>query len=120
MTLESKVRIYKTMVRPILTYATETRAETMKTKQKMRTADIKILRLIVGVSLTDKQKHKREMQDIVKSKVRKRQWNDYVNRMKEIRLAFIRADDQEERDRDEYSKDGYRAGSPLNRPDRKT
>ena len=47
MSIESKTRIYKTCVRPIMTYATETAA----TKQMLRTTEIKILRLIVGKTL---------------------------------------------------------------------
>ncbi|XP_011631965.1 uncharacterized protein LOC105423758 [Pogonomyrmex barbatus] len=42
----SKIRIYKTCVRPILTYIAETRAETSKTKRIMRATKIKILRTI--------------------------------------------------------------------------
>lgn len=95
MTAQSKVKIYKTMVRPIITYATETRAETKKTKQKMRTAEMKILRSISGVTLRDRQTNKsvRErcsVQDVVKwTKVRKREWNEHVDRMDEGRLAKI-------------------------------
>ena len=32
---EAKVRIYKTMIRPILTYAAETRPDTSKTRQML-------------------------------------------------------------------------------------
>lgn len=33
---ESKIHIYKTYIRPVLTYANETRSETSKTKRMMR------------------------------------------------------------------------------------
>lgn len=41
-------------IRPILTYATETRAETSTTKRIMRTTEMKTLRTIKGVSLRDR------------------------------------------------------------------
>lgn len=43
----AKVKIHKTYVRPILTYAVETRAETSKTKFIMRTAEIKTLPVVI-------------------------------------------------------------------------
>ena len=44
MSTESKVRIYKTNVRPVLTYASETRAETTYTQQLLRTTEMKTIR----------------------------------------------------------------------------
>lgn len=46
MSIKSKVRIYKTCIRSILTYATETRTDTAKTKRILRTAEMKMLRAI--------------------------------------------------------------------------
>lgn len=43
---KTKVRIYKACVRPVLTYAVETRAETAKTKQIFRTTEMRTLRAI--------------------------------------------------------------------------
>ena len=43
MSIESKMQIYKTCVRSILTYATATRAESAATKQLLRKTEIKIL-----------------------------------------------------------------------------
>lgn len=54
MNIGSKVRIYKTCIRPILTYAAETRADTSKTKRIMRTTEMKILRRIQGINLRDR------------------------------------------------------------------
>lgn len=54
MTTESKTRIYKTCVRPIMTYAAETRAEMSVTKRKMRTEEMKIRRTIKGITLQDR------------------------------------------------------------------
>lgn len=42
---ESKTRIYKTCVRPVMIYAIETRAETAATKQILKTTEMKILPL---------------------------------------------------------------------------
>lgn len=47
--LESKVRIYKACVRPLLTYAAETRAKTSNTRM-MRTTDLKVLRIIAEIT----------------------------------------------------------------------
>ncbi|KAL6421250.1 hypothetical protein ACFW04_013665 [Cataglyphis niger] len=53
MSTKNKIRIYKTCIRPILTYAAETRVETSRTKKMMRTTEMRILRAIKGVSLRD-------------------------------------------------------------------
>jgi len=45
---DSKVRIYKTCIRPIMTYGIETRQETNKTKSMLRVAEMKTLRTIMG------------------------------------------------------------------------
>jgi len=54
MSTECKVRIYKTNVRPVLTYALETRAETTCTQQLLQTTEMKIIRAIHGKTLRDK------------------------------------------------------------------
>ncbi|GJQ74836.1 hypothetical protein Trydic_g21672 [Trypoxylus dichotomus] len=51
----SKVRIYKVMVRPVLTYSTETRADIKKAKEKVGSVEVKILRKISNATLRDKQ-----------------------------------------------------------------
>lgn len=90
---DSKVRIYKTVVRPILTYAVETRADTAKTKNMMRVAEMKTLRTIKGVSLRDQIRSDaiREdlnIQDVVRfTRSRRRYWRDHVDRMTEDRWA---------------------------------
>jgi hypothetical protein len=55
MSKESKIRIYKTKVRPVLTYASENRAETTYTQQLLRTTEMKTIRAICGKTLRDKQ-----------------------------------------------------------------
>lgn len=54
MSLESKVRVYKTCVRPMMTYAIETRAETTKTKHLLRMTEMKILRCNTGNTLRNR------------------------------------------------------------------
>ncbi|XP_056637705.1 uncharacterized protein LOC130445842 [Diorhabda sublineata] len=48
MRIDSKIRIYKTCIRPIMTYGTDVREDTNKTKQMLRVAEMKTLRTIVG------------------------------------------------------------------------
>lgn len=40
-------------VRPIATYAAETKAETAKTKSMLRVMDMRTLRSILGINITD-------------------------------------------------------------------
>ena len=47
LTREAKVKINKTMVRPILSYRWESRAESSKTKHLLRTAGMKAIRTII-------------------------------------------------------------------------
>jgi hypothetical protein len=81
MSTECKVRIYKTNVRPVLTYASETRAETTYTQQLLRTTEMKIIRAIYGKTLRDKIRSDQlqqlsGIQDIVKwANVRRREWD---------------------------------------------
>lgn len=58
MSIEGKTRIYKTCVRPIMTYATKTRGDTTASKQLLRTTEMKILR-----SRPRRQKIAEEMQN---------------------------------------------------------
>lgn len=95
MALESKVRVYKTIVRPVLTFAAETRAETKRTKQQFRTVEMKVLRKVAGYTMWDRQTNEaiRELcgvQDVAKwTKVRRRKWSEHVERMDGERLAKI-------------------------------
>ncbi|XP_045462511.1 uncharacterized protein LOC123672460 [Harmonia axyridis] len=95
MSLSSKVRIYKTCVRPIMTYGIETRAENAETKRQLRTTEMRVLRHIAGYSLLD---HKRNeeirdicgIQDVVRwARIRRRNWRDHVDRMPDNRLPKI-------------------------------
>jgi len=51
---DSKVRIYKTCIRPAMTYGIEIREETKKTKRILRVAEMKTLRTIMGKTRIDR------------------------------------------------------------------
>lgn len=96
MSCEAKTRIYKTCVRPIMTYAAETRADTRKTKIILRTDEMRTLRTIAGHTLREYNEQIRSMcdtQDIIRwIRQRRRRWNEHVSRMDEDRLAKIARD----------------------------
>ena len=47
MRTETKSNIYKATVRPVMTYALETRAETQRIRQILEASEMKVLRKIV-------------------------------------------------------------------------
>lgn len=51
---ETKVRIYKSVIRPVLTYSVETRSETAKIRQRMGAPEMRVLRKIAGKILKDR------------------------------------------------------------------
>ena len=53
---EAKVRIYKTAIRPILTYAAEIRPKISKTKRIFESTEMKIARRIAGKTLMDRER----------------------------------------------------------------
>jgi len=89
---DSKVRIYKTCIRSIMTYGIETIEETNKTKIMLRVAEMKTLRTIMGKTRIYRIRNTdiREqcgVQDIVRwGRQRKRYWYAHVRRMEEGRL----------------------------------
>jgi len=92
---KAKSQIYKTCIRPILSYSIETRPDTRKTKQILRTNEMKILRNITNKRLTDRIRSQviREecgVEDIVRwGRERRRKWRDHVNRMDDDRIIKI-------------------------------
>lgn len=90
---ESKIRIYKAAIRPVITYAAETRPDTAKTMQMMRTTEMKVLRSIHGKTLHDRARNEdirewSKIQDIGRwVRQRRRHWNKHVRRMDDNRLA---------------------------------
>ncbi|XP_057657401.1 uncharacterized protein LOC130894538 [Diorhabda carinulata] len=91
---DSKIRIYKTCIGPIMTYGTEVREDTNKTKTMLRVAEMKTLRTIVGKTRRDRVKNtdiKEQcgIQDIVRWEDNVRGSGTHVRRMDENRLPRI-------------------------------
>ena len=78
-----------------MTYVAETRAETSRTKQLIRTVEMNTLRAIVGKTRLDRVRNStvREqcgVQDVSKFvKVRRKAWNEHVSRARDTRLIKI-------------------------------
>lgn len=93
MPTEGKKRIYKTCVRTILIYGSETRAEIAETKQILRLTEIKTLRTIKGVTLrdqigSDNNKAECNVEDVVRwVRTRSRNWRGNVDRVKNEKWA---------------------------------
>ncbi|XP_015187255.1 PREDICTED: uncharacterized protein LOC107072109 [Polistes dominula] len=91
--MDAKARIYKIAIRPIPTYAAETRPETSKTRQIMETTEMKIVRRIAGKSLWDRVRSeglRKECQiENINDRVlsRKVEWNDHITRMTDDRVV---------------------------------
>ena len=90
---EAKVRIYKSVVRPILTYAAETRTDTAKTMQILEVTEMKTLRRIINKTRMDKMRNERireicGIQNITSWVQRRRtEWSMHISRMAEDRLV---------------------------------
>ncbi|CAG9839125.1 unnamed protein product [Diabrotica balteata] len=95
MRTDSKIRIYKTCIRPIMTYGIEVREDTNKTKQMLRVAEMKTLRTIMGKRRRDRVRNTNireqcKIQDILRwGRQRKRMWYNHVRQMDENRLPKI-------------------------------
>ena len=85
---------------PVLTYASEKRAETTYTQQLLRTIEMKIIRAMHGETLRDKIRSDqlRQLsgnQDIIKwVNVRRKEWDVHVEKMEDNRLAKIARDNR--------------------------
>ena len=90
--MEAKVRIYKTVVRPLLTYAAKTRTDSAKTREILEVCEMKSLRRIAGKTRMNGVKNEdiREECNIQKVSVwvqrRRTERNAHVLRMDEVRL----------------------------------
>ncbi|GJQ82912.1 hypothetical protein Trydic_g5915 [Trypoxylus dichotomus] len=89
---------------PVLTNSTETRVDTKKTKQKVLSVEMKILRKIANITLRDRWMSKsiRErcgIQDVATwSKRRRKEWDDQVERMQTNKHDRPRGKDDQSRD----------------------
>lgn len=95
----TKARIYKSVIRPIMTYTAETRPDTEKTKRILEVGEMKILRKIAGKTLLD-----RERSDNIRRTCRvdnitdwvlgrKMEWNGHISRMDQQRVVRIARDE---------------------------
>jgi hypothetical protein len=91
------VRIYKSIVRPVLTCAAETCADTSETQQILETTEMNTLRKVVGKTKSDdvRSQDLREQCGIqpIEEWVnnRKGEWNNHISRMTEDRFVkFVR------------------------------
>ncbi|GJQ69901.1 hypothetical protein Trydic_g22444 [Trypoxylus dichotomus] len=84
MSAESKVCICKTAMRPIFTYAMETRVDTTKAKNMMRPLEMKTFRATKGVSLRNQ----------IRSKVREDLEIRHIVRFARARLWFWKNHDR--------------------------
>ncbi|XP_050516917.1 uncharacterized protein LOC126891697 [Diabrotica virgifera virgifera] len=90
---ESKVKIYKTTIRPIITYASETKPDTNRTLQMMRTVEMRTLRSIQGKTLRDRircedVRQNYGIQDIGRwFRQRRRYWNKHKKKIEDSRLV---------------------------------
>lgn len=89
----TKVRIYKTVVRPVMTYAAETRADTTKTRQLLEKTEMSTLRRIVGKTRMDRVRSEdiREICNIQRIEEwivrRRKEWRSHVEGMEDDRLV---------------------------------
>jgi hypothetical protein len=90
---EAKVRIYKSIVRPILTYAAEIRTETTKTRHLLEVTEMKTLRRIINKTKWDRIRNDKirelcEIQNITSWVQRRRtEWSEHVSRRADDRLV---------------------------------
>ena len=96
MTVESKIKIYTAVVRPIMTYGAETRAATTKTKQLLRTTEMNTLRAILGKTRFDRMKNidileQCSLQKVAKFvKSRRKAWNEHVSKAEQWLIKLVR------------------------------
>ena len=74
MRTDCKIRIYKSCIRPIMTYGKEVREDINKTKSVLRVAEMKTLKITVGENeerRSEKHRHQRTMRITKYSEVEK-------------------------------------------------
>ena len=86
MAVQSKIKIYTAVLRPIMTCGAETTAATSKTEQRLRATEMNTLRAITGKTRFDRMKNmdileRCNSQEVVKFvKSRRKAWNEHVSR----------------------------------------
>jgi hypothetical protein len=95
LSLETKVRIYKSVVRPILTYSVETQADIPKTKQLLGTRELNTLRKTVGKTRLDHVTNQDIRQPCGIQPIREwilkwqEDWDNHTSRMTEDRIVRV-------------------------------
>lgn len=95
---EMKTRIYKSAIRPIITYTAETRPDTKKIERMVETTEMKILRRIDGKTLRDRTRSQdiRNKYNVTNInewiKMRRIKWNEHIDRMTTDRIVKIARD----------------------------
>ena len=90
---QTKVRTYKSVIGPTLTYAAETRTDTAKTTQILEVTEMKALRRIINKTRADKMRNERIREicgiHTVTSWVQRRrtEWSVHISGMAEDRLV---------------------------------
>jgi hypothetical protein len=90
---ETKVRIYKSVVRPIMTCACETRPDSMKIKGQTQVVEMKVLRKIIGKTRRDRISDENirricNIQNTADGITRRRhEWNEHITKMNPQRLV---------------------------------
>ena len=92
---QCKVIIFNSILKPILTYGSESWSLTSKTKSRIQASEMKVLRLIRGVTRLDRMQNIKIREDLKTTAVlesqekTKMRWYGHVNRMDEQRPAKI-------------------------------
>lgn len=83
---ETKMRIYRTIIRPVLMYAGETMTMTKKDEEKLRVIERKILRAILGpVKVSDSEYRSRMNHELLQEM----EGGDIVKKIKEQRVRWL-------------------------------
>jgi hypothetical protein len=91
MSVESEINIYKAVVRPIMTYGAESRADSTKRKQILKSTEINILRAILSKKRFDRMKC--SIQEVAKFvKCRRKAWNEHVGTAEQRLIILVRDD----------------------------
>lgn len=95
---DTKARIYKSVLRPILTYGTEVRQETAGTRRRIQATEMRVLRRIAKKTRWDRVRNENiretcQVTDIaIWTRERRQNWEDHVSRMSSERLPKIARD----------------------------
>ncbi|XP_019762542.2 uncharacterized protein LOC125504174 [Dendroctonus ponderosae] len=106
MVTDTKSRIYKTVVRPVITCSAETRPETTKTERLLETAELKMFGRITGKTLLDRERCEDiriacNVKNISKWVAnRTKEWNEHISRTDLRRPVRIARDKSAFRRRD--------------------